>query len=400
MNRSFLSASIAGFCMLFIGIGLCRFAYTPLIPSLIKQNWLSVSETAYVGGANLLGYLMAVFFSKTILRYCALTKIIQYSLALSVTSLLLCSMNLGLFWLTFWRFLAGICGALLMVMSPSLILKKIPASYKGRTIGIMFSGIGFGIIISGSVLPYFSKNSVAMGWMICASLGFFATIIAWNILKNPNNEELSSHEPPKKNIHIIQPIHVKNKKSFFLLSIAYLTYGIGMVPHTLFLSAYMNSQFKLSVIMSGFFWSVFGITATLAPFFSGVVSDKIGYQKSLISAFIMACLGLGSIILGVRSIELCLFSSFIMGGMLSSIPSLISGRILELTGLEQHPYYWGRATLYCAISQAIAAYLMAYLLQANHGYFLFFMGAFMTFILGFLVIVCDYLLTIQKNKKY
>ena len=50
-------AVLAGLCATLVGIGLARFAYTPLIPALIAEDWFSPSQAAYLGAANLAGYL-------------------------------------------------------------------------------------------------------------------------------------------------------------------------------------------------------------------------------------------------------------------------------------------------------------------------------------------------------
>jgi predicted MFS family arabinose efflux permease len=47
---------LAGLCANLVGIGLARFAYTPLIPALIAAHWFSPSATVYLGAANLAGY--------------------------------------------------------------------------------------------------------------------------------------------------------------------------------------------------------------------------------------------------------------------------------------------------------------------------------------------------------
>ncbi len=51
--RGAISALVA----LLIGIGLARFAYTPLLPALVERGWFTGSEAAYLGAANLAGYL-------------------------------------------------------------------------------------------------------------------------------------------------------------------------------------------------------------------------------------------------------------------------------------------------------------------------------------------------------
>ena len=41
--------AIAALCALLVGIGLARFAYTPLLPALVDGNWVSASQAAYLG---------------------------------------------------------------------------------------------------------------------------------------------------------------------------------------------------------------------------------------------------------------------------------------------------------------------------------------------------------------
>src|SRR5260370_41041192 len=47
----------AGLCASLVGLGLARFAYTPLIPALIAAKWFSPADAVYLGAANLAGYL-------------------------------------------------------------------------------------------------------------------------------------------------------------------------------------------------------------------------------------------------------------------------------------------------------------------------------------------------------
>ena len=54
-----LRATLAGLGASFVGIGLARFAYTPLIPALIAAHWFAPSAAVYLGAANLAGYLAA-----------------------------------------------------------------------------------------------------------------------------------------------------------------------------------------------------------------------------------------------------------------------------------------------------------------------------------------------------
>jgi fucose permease len=55
---SFWKAVIAAALAILVGIGLSRFAYSPLIPAVVEAGWFTPVEAAYLGAANLAGYLI------------------------------------------------------------------------------------------------------------------------------------------------------------------------------------------------------------------------------------------------------------------------------------------------------------------------------------------------------
>src|ERR1700752_247338 len=57
-------SALAGLCASLVGLGLARFAYTPLIPALIAAKWFSPSDAVYLGAANLAGYLAGALIAR------------------------------------------------------------------------------------------------------------------------------------------------------------------------------------------------------------------------------------------------------------------------------------------------------------------------------------------------
>jgi hypothetical protein len=57
VSHSGWRATASALCAILVGIGLARFAYTPLIPALVEAGWFTPAEAAYLGAANLAGYL-------------------------------------------------------------------------------------------------------------------------------------------------------------------------------------------------------------------------------------------------------------------------------------------------------------------------------------------------------
>src|SRR5215469_6639188 len=99
----------AGLCASLVGIGLARFAYTPLLPALIAAGWFAPSAAAYLGAANLAGYLAgAKVGAATILRA---------MMAVATAAFFACAVPLSFGWYFLWRSAAGLAGGALMALA-------------------------------------------------------------------------------------------------------------------------------------------------------------------------------------------------------------------------------------------------------------------------------------------
>src|SRR5580765_2520702 len=61
-------ATLSGFSAGLVGIGLARFAYTPLLPAIIDAHWFAPNVATYLGAANLAGYLAGAVLERRISR--------------------------------------------------------------------------------------------------------------------------------------------------------------------------------------------------------------------------------------------------------------------------------------------------------------------------------------------
>jgi predicted MFS family arabinose efflux permease len=387
-----------GLCALFIGIGLCRFAYTPLLPYLVQQGWTSKSGAAYLAATNLIGYLFGAFLGQRATKFFKPEMLIKSSLLISVISFGMCSINWGFTWLGIWRLMAGATGAFLMVLTPSTVLKTIFISYRGRASGVIFTGIGFGIIVSGFLVPALASFDVTIAWVGITLLALIAMFIAWPVFTNCASLSNQHIQNGQSTVPMERPHINRYRNTLTLLTIAYLCYGIGMVPHTLFLVDYIHRKLELNLITSGMFWSIFGIGATVGPFCVGFIADKIGVYKSLTASYFLACAAISMVVFS-RIIPFYVLSSFLMGVVLTSIPMLLSSRIFEIVDVTLHPISWGKVTLYCAISQAAAAYFMSYLLHHGVHYTVCFFAANLVFLFGLIAVAfsADQILTAHMD---
>ena len=135
-------ATLAAVCAIGIALGMSRYAYTPLIPALIRDGWVSVPQAGFLGGANCMGYLASCLLAIVLPRYLPIRSVIRLSLAIALIGGLMSAFDLGFRWLILARFVAGLSAAPLLVLTPSVLSSQISDRWKKLCSGIAFAGNG------------------------------------------------------------------------------------------------------------------------------------------------------------------------------------------------------------------------------------------------------------------
>ena len=169
-----LRAAARGFCALLIGIGLGRFGYPPLIPLLIRSGWFTASQADYLGAFNLAGYVAGSAISGFIAHRLRVSLAVRIAMLTVAAGFIACAWPLGFLWFVFWRFSAGVAGGVLMVIGAPSVLAAIPQAIRGRIGGIVFTGVGSGMALAGTVIPVFASWGLREAWL---SLGVSAAVL-------------------------------------------------------------------------------------------------------------------------------------------------------------------------------------------------------------------------------
>lgn len=361
---------IVGICSTFAGIGLSRFAYTPLLPELIRQSWFDAHDAVYLGAANLLGYLLGALSAHWLSERIAVRRVLGFSLLIIALSYLLCASQGRFEWFFLWRLLAGIAGAILVVVGPSLALTLSQPHARSRIGALSFTGIGLGALLSAVVVPLLMNISLAATWLTLGGLGLLAAILCDRAIAMAGSAPAATHagNTPQQ--------HRSGTRLVILLVItAYALDALGFVPHTVFWVDFLAREASLGTQSASLQWAVFGTGALIGPLLAGLVARRVGLHNALILAFLINTCAIALPLLSLHFISRTL-SSFLVGVMVPAIVALTSGRLAELTGPTEHKRFWGLATAAFAAAQAASGYGMSALYEALQTYYpLFAIGA-------------------------
>jgi len=358
--------ALAGLAATLLGVGLGRFAYTPLLPALVAEGWLSGPQAALLGAFNLAGYLLGALIAAGLGRRWGPVPVLRAALLLTALSLGACAWNGGMVWLGFWRFLAGVTGAVLMILPAPLLMARVSAENRPMVAGLVFSGLGFGIILAGSVLPLLADGGVALAWAVLGLAGAGLAALSWGQwrpvpLAAPHGVE--GQERGRR----LMPL--------LLFALAYGTDGMGFVPHTLLLSDFVARGLGWGLKAGGLYWTILGIGAVLGPLLAARVARRIGFPQALTGALLVKAAAVGLPLLTTAPAALAL-SAFLVGALTPGCVALASGVAALLAGPAGHTALWGRMTLLFALFQAAGGYGMTALFAATGAYLpLFALGA-------------------------
>jgi len=389
---------ILGMVSTFAGLGLARFSYAPLIPEMVAQGWFSVSDAAYLGAANLAGYLLGAVSAHWSSGRFGSPFMIRLSLAGIFLSFVLLAQPGWFLWFALWRFIAGMAGAYLMILAPSLVMAQADAERRSSLGVLVFMGIGFGIMMSASIVPMLSDISLGITWLVLGVVAALAGLMGFinlNRIKFPDHNLSTEQASLSESVVPGATIPVLLKVSLILVIVAYGLDAVAYVPHSLFWVDFLASEGGLGVDRAGIQWFLFGLGACFGPWFAAWTSQRVGPHKALIAALLIKSLGIALALLPLHWLSNSL-SSFLVGAMVPAVVGLTSASIAANFGLSRHQVLWGVATTVFALGQAASGYLMSWWFSMEASYLKLFEVATLIMTLALLLATVSHFFSTRK----
>lgn len=354
-----LRISIAGSATLFVGMGIGRFSYTPLIPALIEGGALSDAEAGYVGAFNLTGYLVGAIAAPRLRRIRGEVWILNVCLAISLVCLIASIPPWGFAWLAFWRFLVGVTVAVMMIYSLAIVTRSAPRGRLGAATGVVFTGVGIAILSSGTLVPVLLDIGLEAAWAGLAALGAVGVGVGfwgWRAANDGSGNPSAGRFGRRPRI----------TASVAGLILAQSMFTIGLIPHTIYWVDYLVRGLGGNIAFGGAHWVLFGIGAVSGTYLWGRLADGIGFRAGL--ALVLATLAVGVAVPVVQNAAWALvFSSMVVGAQ-PGFSAIISGRTHQVVGAEHMAQVWRWMALTGGIFQAIGGYALVTLFEITQSY--------------------------------
>jgi MFS family permease len=353
-----LFAALAGLCGSLVAIGLARFAYTPLIPSLIQAHWFTSSQTVTLGAANFAGYLVGAMAGRSLAGILSNRSALRLLMAVVTAAFFACAYPLSVSWFFFWRLLSGISGGAIMVLVATSILPHIPPPRRGFVSGMIFLGLGLGVAASGTLIPYLLHSGLRDTWIGLGVLSLAMTGLSWFGWPASN--------PPAPRATQTQ----SSARASIGLRVLYAQYALnalGLVPVIVLLVDYVARGLGRGAAMGADYWVLYGLAAIAGPIICAYLGDRMGFAAAWRVG--LALQGVAVATLAFTSNPLLLAAATaILGVFTPGIVPLVLGRINEMVPGDhtEQRATWSRATAAFALFQALGGYGDSYLFSHLH----------------------------------
>lgn len=321
-----------------VGIGLGRFAYTPLIPAVIAAGWFAPAQAAWLGAVNLAAYLGGAVAAIALARRVGVRAVLRGAMPATALSFLVCALPAPFTWFALWRFVSSASGARLMILAAPPVLPFVPPPRRGLAAGMIFAGIWLGVTISALLVPLMLRVDLGAAWLALGR-GVAGT-------------------------HRRRLERVPRRRSATCAAAARA--GCGRADPD---SHVRSDCGRLGLAVGAACWGAFGLDALLGPAVAGFFADRLGFARATRAGLLLQAAAVAAPLWSESQAAL-LLSAAVIGAFTPGAAPLMLGRIHTVLapGSETARAAWGRATIAWAPGQAIGGQTFSVLFGRGERY--------------------------------
>jgi MFS family permease len=285
-------------------------------------------------------------------------RLIPAALATISISLIIISISSS-FWLVLVLFtVTGLGSGSGNVAVLGLVSHWFQRSLRGRASGLVVSGSGYAIMLTGLIIPLINSvygvNGWRVGWFVLALLVVVVAITAGVLLRNhPEDVGLAAQGHPVKDAHPHAPVPAaEQRRATWHLGMIYFTFGFSYVIYVTFIVTTLVEERGFRESTAGWFWFAFGFFSIFSGPIFGALSDRASRRVGLVTVFAMHTVAFGLVSLPLPAPFLYL-SVLLFGMSAWSIPGIMGAAVGDYMGPHQAVHALGILTVFTGVGQTI-----------------------------------------------
>lgn len=347
-----------GFLIIFACIGLARYAYAMLLPSMQAGLGLSYDRMGFIGTGNFCGYLLSVILAPRLTRRFRPRAVICAGLLLVTLSLLALSRCSGFPMPLLLYFITGMGTGFANIPTMVLITHWFRSSRRGTAAGLMIAGNGAAIMLAGVLVPRLNQAHGAdgwrTGWLLLGMAALAVTILASFLIRNdPADVGLEPIGASSAGTlpDMLAPKEQKGDGALLArLGLLYLAFGATFMIYGTFIVTTMVREYGFSEAKAGAYWSWAGFFSLFSGILFGSLSDLIGRRYGLALVFVLQ--SAAYLLAGIKPGSSGLMISIVCYGIsVFAIPAIMAAAVSDYLGLSRAAGAFATITIFFAAGQ-------------------------------------------------
>ncbi|QQS14270.1 MAG: YbfB/YjiJ family MFS transporter [Rhodospirillales bacterium] len=281
-----LALALGGATAMAAAMGIGRFLYTPLLPSMVEALGLTKGEAGLIASANFAGYLAGALAAAAISAVPGGAR--RWLLvALAASALSTGAMGLAASTPAFLalRFIGGVASAVTLVFASSLVLDRLAAAGRGGLSAAHFAGVGAGIALSAVLTA--ALDGVGADWRAMWFGGGAVSLLALAVTAALIPEARASAAPSAV------ATRASTGPGLWALAVAYGLFGFGYVITATFIVAIVRGPGAIAGAETAI-WLVVGLAAMPSVAVWTLVGRRIGLTRAFALASVVEAIGVAA----------------------------------------------------------------------------------------------------------
>jgi MFS family permease len=343
-------------------LGLGRFSLGMLLPSMGSDLGLGYSRMGFIGTGNFFGYLLGVLISSRLVKRFDYRIVISSGIFLVGVSMILVGKANGFWPVLFAFFFTGIGSGCANVPVMGLVSQWFGSTLRGRAAGLMVSGIGLGIMITGLLIPAINDWATdgqgwRTNWIVLGGIVLVIAVVCSLLIRNRPSElglqiveKAVKKRPEKAGTPASAKSCTTEKRTLLYLGGIYFIFGFSVVIYVTFVITTLINDYGFSEAVAGRFWVWFGLFGMFSGPIFGSLSDRIGRSRTL--ALVYALQGLSHLLLALNPFAGSIYCSIALLALCAwSVPSIMAAAVGDYLGPLRAAAGFATLTLFFSVGQ-------------------------------------------------
>jgi len=368
-----------GTLAIFGALGMARFGYTALLPSMQAGLAMDNTQAGLLATANLIGYLALSAVGGALAAHYGPRRIASLGLLLAGLGMLGTGTAQNLPNALLWRALTGIGSGAGNISVMGMWGAWFAARRRGFASGIAVAGSSIGLIFVGPLVPFILARQGAEGWRLCwfilGALTLLLALASALVLRNRPSEvglqplgAAPTDPPPAPLGEPLRWGRIYRSASVWRLGLVYVAFGFSYMIYMTFFSKRLITEGGYTPRTAGNLFMLMGWFSLACGLLWGTVSDRIGRKRALVIVYLIHTISFSLFALWPAPAGFTL-SAILFGLSAWSIPAIMAATCGDVLGPRLAPAALGFITLFFGIGQALGPAVAGAIADASGSFF-------------------------------